>query len=261
MFRPDAPRLKSRLAAGPAIGAHWFSLGSPSLVEVSAGAGAEAIVIDIQHGLWDRAGLEAAVGACPPETPCLVRAEDDSDAAIGRALDSGAEGVILPMIQSGDQAARAAAGCHYPPHGRRSAGGIRPFASIAGYIAGARAAVTVGVMIETAEAVADARAIASAPLVDFVFIGAGDLGLSFGGDVAALDAACAEVLAACRAADKACGIFTPDLAAARLRAGQGHRFVTTWTDIIAVQRASAAAVAEWRDSPDHSGLPAPVAAG
>jgi 2-keto-3-deoxy-L-rhamnonate aldolase RhmA len=246
MFRPDAPRLKPRLAGGPAIGAYWFSLGDPMLVEIAAGHGAEAAVIDLQHGLWERAGLEAAVAACGSGTPCLVRVEDDSDAAIARALDSGAEGVIVPMVSSPEQAARVAAACHFPPLGRRSAGGVRPFALGPAYAAGAPSAIAVGVMIETAAGVAAARAIAAAPLVDFVFIGPGDLGLSLGGDAAALEAACAEVLAACRAAGRACGIFTFDAAAARRRAAEGHRLVIAGADLLAAH-AAAAAAARWSD--------------
>jgi 2-keto-3-deoxy-L-rhamnonate aldolase RhmA len=246
MFRPDAPRLKACLANGPARGAHWFSLGSPALVEISVGHGADAVVIDLQHGLWDRAGLEAAVGGCPPEVPCLVRVEDDSDAAIARALDSGAEGVLLPMIETAEQAARAAAGCHYPPDGRRSAGGIRTLARFADYRAGARAAVTVGVMIETAAAAARAEAIAAAPLVDFVFVGTGDLALSLGGDVAAVDDACAAILGACRAAGKPCGAFTPTLEAAARRAAEGHRFVIANTDVLSAHDAARTAGEAWR---------------
>jgi 2-keto-3-deoxy-L-rhamnonate aldolase RhmA len=246
MFDPAAPRLKPRLAAGETIGAHWFSLGSPALVEMALATGPDAVVIDLQHGLWDRAGLEAAVGMCPPAVPCLVRLADDSDAALSRALDAGAEGVIVPMVQSGEQAARAAAGAHYPPRGRRSAGGIRPFRDFAAYRAGTDAAIAVGVMIETAEAVADAAAIAAAPLVDFVFIGSGDLGLALGGDAARLEAAVAQVLAACTAAGKPCGIFTPSPAEARRRAAEGHRFVIACTDLIDIGHAFTRAQAEWR---------------
>ena len=246
MFDPAAPRLKQHLAAGGTIGAHWFSLGAPALVEMALTTGPDAVVIDLQHGLWDRAGLEAAVGMCPPAVPCLVRLEDDSDAALSRALDAGAEGVIVPMVQSVEQAARAGAGAHYPPRGRRSAGGIRPFRDFAAYRAGADTAVTVGVMIETAEAVAAAEAIAAAPLVDFVFIGAGDLGLALGGDTALLEAAVAAVHAACTAAGKPCGIFTPSPAEARRRAAEGHRFVIACTDLIDIGHAFAQAQADWR---------------
>jgi 2-keto-3-deoxy-L-rhamnonate aldolase RhmA len=246
MFDPAAPRLKPRLAAGESIGAHWFSMGAPTLVETGLATGPDAVVIDMQHGLWDRAGLEVAVGMCPPAVPCLVRTADDSDTALANALDAGAEGVIVPMVQSAAQAARAAAGAHYPPRGRRSAGGVRPFRTFGAYRAGTDTAITVGVMIETAEAVAEAAAIAAVPLVDFVFIGSGDLGISLGGDAAALEAAVAQVLAACNSAGKPCGIFTPSAAEARRRVAEGHRFVIVCTDIIDIGHAFARSQAEWR---------------
>lgn len=55
--------LKARLKSGPAVGCHWLSLGSPAIAELAADGGPDAIVIDMQHGLWDRSSLEAAIGA------------------------------------------------------------------------------------------------------------------------------------------------------------------------------------------------------
>jgi 2-dehydro-3-deoxyglucarate aldolase/4-hydroxy-2-oxoheptanedioate aldolase len=227
----DAPRLKPRLAAGTPIGLAWCMLGSPALVELAASAGAEAVVIDLQHGLFDRAGLEASVRAAD-RAACIVRTEDGSEPAIARALDAGAEGVLVPMVETGAQAAAAAAAAHYAPKGRRSAGGVRPLADFARYRAWAAEAVTVGVMIETAAGVEAAEAIAGAPLVDFVFIGSGDLGLSLGGDAAALEAACRTIRAACRAAARPCGIFTGSRAEAERRAQEGYALVTTAADIV-----------------------------
>ena len=73
MFDPSRPSLKKRLREGRPLGVHWFALGNVALIEMSAAAGAEAIVIDMQHGLFDRLTLEAAIGAVPAEVPCLVR--------------------------------------------------------------------------------------------------------------------------------------------------------------------------------------------
>jgi 2-keto-3-deoxy-L-rhamnonate aldolase RhmA len=239
MFDPTTPRLKTRLRTGPPLGAFWFMLGSPALVELAARAGAEAIVIDLQHGLFDRAGLEASVAAARP-APCLVRTEDGSEPAIARALDAGAEGVIVPMVESLEAAAAAGAAAHYPPRGRRSAGGVRPLADFAAYRAGADDAITVGVMIETAAGLAEAEAIAAAPLIDFVFIGAGDLALSLG-EPAALEPAIDRIRAACAAAGRPCGLFTMSHTDAERRAAEGFALVTPCADIVATQAAFAAA--------------------
>ena len=108
MFDPRKPSLKRRITDGSGLGVFWLALGNVTLVETAVAAGAEAIVIDMQHGLFDRATLEAAIGCVPSEVPCLVRTADDTSVSIGTALDAGAEGVIVPLVESARQAAAAA---------------------------------------------------------------------------------------------------------------------------------------------------------
>ena len=208
-------------------------------------AGAEAVVVDMQHGLFDRATLEAAIGAVPAHVPCLVRVADDTTTAIGRVLDAGAEGVIVPMVETARQARAAAAACHYPPKGHRSGGGVRPLRNFGAYAAAAPGAIAVGVMIETKTGVANAEAIAAAEGVDFVFIGPGDLALSLGappgGKVHAR--ACDVVFEACRKAAKPCGIFTFGADSAAARIAEGYGLVVVLDDISAMSGAFAAASA------------------
>ena len=173
-----------------------------TLVEIAVAAGADAIVIDMQHGLFDRVSLEAAIVCVPSSLPCLVRTADDTPVSIGTALDAGAEGVIVPLVESERQAAAAAAAAHFPPKGIRSGGGIRPLRNFGAYLKVAPDAIAVGVMIETKKGVVNATAIASAKNVDFVFIGTGDLALSLGASPgsAAHARACAKILKACKKA-------------------------------------------------------------
>jgi len=248
VFDLNRPKLKKRLADGPALGAYWFALGSIAVIEAALEAGAEAVVIDMQHGLFDRTSLEAAVGAVPADVPCLVRVEDDSAVAIGRALDAGAEGVIVPLVETAKQARSAASACHYPPRGHRSGGGVRPLRDFKAYMSAAGEAVTVGVMIETEAGVENAEKIATAKNVDFVFIGTGDLALSLGvapgskehGD------ACRTILAACRKVGKPCGIFTMDAQAAAARVAEGYALTVVANDIATVQEGFAASAATFR---------------
>jgi 2-keto-3-deoxy-L-rhamnonate aldolase RhmA len=249
LFSLDGPTLKSRLKQRRHIGAFWFSLGSVALIETAVAAGAEAVVVDMQHGLFDRMALEAAIGAVPSDVPCLVRIEDHSDAAIGRALDAGAEGLLVPLIETADQAARAAAASHYPPRGHRSGGGVRPLLDFAVYRKVVDDAVTVGVMIETAAGARNAAEIAAAEFVDFVFIGTGDLALSLSGGLKtgkAHETACRKIFEACEATGKACGIFTRDAAAARKRAAEGYWMSVVANDIGAVRGAFDSAVSDYR---------------
>jgi len=248
MFDPRAPTLKRNLVEGHPLGVFWFSLGSVALIEAAVAAGAEAIVIDMQHGLFDRTTLEAAIGAVPAGVPCLVRVEDDTATAIGRALDAGAEGIIVPLVETGEQARKAAAACHYAPKGHRSGGGVRPLRDFRAYMGAASQAITVGVMIETKAGVDNAEAIAAAGHVDFIFIGTGDLALSVatapGGD--AHSAACAEILEACRRAGKPCGTFTFGAEAAAGKIAEGYAVTVVANDISAMNGAFADAAAAFR---------------
>ncbi|MGH6922146.1 MAG: HpcH/HpaI aldolase family protein [Propylenella sp.] len=250
MFDLKNPTLRKRLADGPALGAFWFALGNIAVIEAALHAGAEAIVIDMQHGLFDRASLEAAVGIVPASVPCLVRVEDDTPTAIGRALDAGAEGIIVPLVETAEQATNAAAACRYPPKGRRSGGGVRPLRDFAGYLRAADQAIAVGVMIETRVGVDNAAAIAGADGVDFVFIGTGDLGLSLGTAPGSEthEKACRMILAACRKAGTPCGIFTFGGESAAERIAEGYAMAIVANDISAVGEYFAAAAASFREA-------------
>jgi 2-keto-3-deoxy-L-rhamnonate aldolase RhmA len=248
VFDLKKPTLKTRLAKGPALGPYWCALGNLSVIEAALQAGADSIVIDMQHGLFDRPLLEAAIAIVPPSVPCLVRVEDDTPGAIGRALDAGAEGIIVPLVETAEQARKVAAASHYPPKGIRSGGGVRPLRDFASYSAAAPEAVTVGVMVETKRGVQNAKAIAATKNVDFVFIGTGDLALSLG-TAPGSDThtkACRKIHDACKAAGKPCGIFTLEAAAAVARIAEGYAMATPANDITAVNDYFATAAATFR---------------
>lgn len=245
MFDPTRPSLRSRLAQKAPLGAFWISLGSASVIEIAARAKPDAIVIDAQHGLFDRQSIEHAVGAASRHVPVLVRTAENSPIAIGQALDAGAEGVIVPLIETDQQAADAVAAGRFPPHGHRSAGGVRPLAhDFASYCAQANAHTVVGVMIETERGVRNAVAVAGTPGIDFVLIGTGDLAMSLGvapGDPRH-EQACRGVLEACRAARLPCAIFTGDADAAIARRRQGYNLVVVANDIDIVARGFSSAL-------------------
>ena len=226
-----------------------------TLVETAVAAGAEAIVIDMQHGLFDRASLEAAIGCVPAEIPCLVRTADDMPVSIGTALDAGAEGVIVPLVESGRQAAAAAAAAHFPPKGIRSGGGIRPLRDFEAYLTAAPDAIAVGVMIETKKGVANAAAIAAARNVDFVFIGTGDLALSLGTSPgsASHSRACASILKTCRKAGTPCGTFSFGGKSAAAKIADGYALTVVHNDVSAMTDAFEAEVAAFRKARSNQG--------
>jgi 2-keto-3-deoxy-L-rhamnonate aldolase RhmA len=248
MFDPRRPSLKRRIKEGQGLGVFWLALGNVTLVETAVAAGADAIVIDMQHGLFDRATLQAAIGCVPSEVPCLVRTADDTPASIGMALDAGAEGIIVPLVESGRQASVAASAAHFPPKGIRSGGGIRPLRDFGTYLKVAPDAITVGVMIETKKGVANAAAIAAAKNVDFVFIGTGDLALSLGASPgsAVHSRACASILKACRKAGTPCGTFSFGGESAATKIAEGYALTVVHNDVSAMTDAFEAEAAAFK---------------
>ncbi len=225
-------------------------MGSTTIIELAGAAHADAVVIDMQHGLWDRMSLEAALGAIAPGTPVLVRVAENAAPAIGQALDAGAEGVIVPLVEDGGEAAEAVAAARFPPQGRRSGGGVRPLAAgFFDYYASANERTAVGVMIETARGAENAAAIARTPGVDFVLIGTGDLSLSVGFDDggARREDACQRILHACREAGRPCAIYTASAQEAAARVREGYAMVVAATDITVVSQGFGEAMRRFRE--------------
>ncbi|MBL8708197.1 MAG: SDR family oxidoreductase [Rhodospirillaceae bacterium] len=238
--------LKEKLASGGCVTCHWATLGLPSAAELLAESGPDSVVFDMQHGLWDRGSLEHAVGLVRHRAVPAVRSADDSDYAIGSVLDAGARALIVPMVDTAAQARAVVRKAKYPPLGGRSGGGTRPMLDYKAYIGGANDDILVAVMIETAEAVANAAEIAAVPGIDMLFIGPFDLSMSLGTfpDFGPKhEAAVQSVLAAAKAAGKTCGIFTPYASMAADRRAQGFQWVVLAYDQGLIQDGAKGAVA------------------
>jgi 4-hydroxy-2-oxoheptanedioate aldolase len=216
--------------------AAWSMLGTPAAASLMSRIGADLLVLDAQHGLFDDAALIATVPAVSA-VPVHVRVPDGSAAGIGRALDAGAAGVIVPMVQDATEAEAAASATRYPPLGERSWG---PLAAYRGEPttppAEANARVSCAVMVETSRAIANLDGIASAPGVDMVFVGPFDLAIALGMDVPGLlgdrsdgnplDA----VVAACRRAGTRAGAFAGSLETAAALIARGFTTVAVAVD-------------------------------
>ena len=233
--------LLDKLRAGETVGCHWLLLGSPAVAELFADAKPDAIVFDLQHGLWDRSSLESAIGLVAPLSTPIVRTAENSPHAISTALDAGALGILVPLIETAEQAAAAVSAAKFPPAGLRSGGGVRPLKDFIGYGKAANDAILVGVMIETKKGVDNAAKIAKVPGVDLVFIGTGDLAFSLGTFPEFDDrheAAIEKIDAACRAAGVPCGVFTPFVTFALDRRRQGYQWVVLGSDVEIVHGAA-----------------------
>jgi 4-hydroxy-2-oxoheptanedioate aldolase len=214
------------------IGA-WCSTGSVHVAELLDAAGFDYVCIDCQHGLSGGGAdaLPALVGV--RRSVPVVRVPSNDAGWIGRALDTGAHAVNVPMVSSADDARRAARACRYAPDGVRSWGTNR--SSLTGSPAEVNAAVSCYVMVETREAVECVDAIAATPGVDGIYVGPADLAVSLGfgpggadGDV---DKAIERVRVACVDAGIAAGIQAGGGEDARRRVDQGFDMVTVATDV------------------------------
>ena len=245
--------LRPLLRPGQALRMVWLALGSVPLAEIAANAQPDVLVLDLQHGLWDRASLEAAIGLAQRHVPVLARTTDGSLPAIAQALDAGAAGVLVPLVETAEDARRIVEAGRYPPHGRRSAGGVRPLMHGIPAMLAAGGQVALGALIETAQGVANANEICAVEGLDFVFIGTGDLALSLGtSKPGPLARACGKVRAAAQAHGLPCGIFTGNLAAARKALDEGYDLVVVANDIELAVRGIGDAVQATRPAPARS---------
>ncbi|MBN9051744.1 MAG: hydroxyacid aldolase [Rhizobiales bacterium] len=235
--------LATRLAAGDTIYSGWCGLTSPLVAEVLAREGFDAVTIDGQHGMWDQAATVAAIGSIRHGGAApIVRVPINDEAGVSRVLDWGAEGVIMPMVNTVDDAKRFVAAAKFPPGGERSWGphratmlGRMPDQKI--YLREANRLTVTLAMIETREALDNVEAIAAVPGIDMLFVGPSDLSiaLSNGADVdphsAEVEQALDKIVAAARKAHKWAGIYCMNAERALACAKRGFRFHAIGSDL------------------------------
>jgi 4-hydroxy-2-oxoheptanedioate aldolase len=155
----------------------WLSVSHGFTAEIMARQGFDALCIDMQHGLTDMSDLWPMLQAVSQtDTVPVVRVPSNDPATIMKALDFGAYGIIVPLVSTAEEAARAVAACRYPPVGMRSSGPLRAaHYGGANYQAEANGEIVVLAMIETKEGLANLDAICATPGLDAVYIGPADL--------------------------------------------------------------------------------------
>lgn len=178
-------QLKRKLAAGTPVYGLIASIPSPVSVELIAEAGFDFVIIDTEHVLINPETVENMIRVAESYalTP-LVRVADANPKTMLRLLDGGAQGIVLPMVEQADQVRAAVHACHYHPQGERSLNSGRPGAfgkhSLAEYVALANREIMLVAMIESAEGVRQAEAIAGVAGLDMILEGAADLSQSLG---------------------------------------------------------------------------------
>jgi 4-hydroxy-2-oxoheptanedioate aldolase len=245
----SAQEFAARLRGRERIVGYWSVIDSPVSTEWLAHVGWDYIALDLQHGLIGYSGMVAGLTAIDASgsTVGMIRVESNDPTPIGRALDAGAAGVIVPLVNTAEEAARAVAAATYPPVGVRSYGPMRSQLRIGPTPADANRDTVVVVMIETPQGLANVEEICAVPGLDGVYVGPSDLRLAVGGahpnDPTVDDefeAAVARVREAAAAAGIAAGIHTPDGAVAARRLAEGYTFATVASDLTHLKAASTA---------------------
>ncbi len=222
---------KQRLLKGEIAVGTLLALGSPVAAEIVGRAGFDFVMVDTQHGAWDDlntlyAFRAIAMGGSVP----MARVLCNDYARIGRLLDHGALGIIVPMVNSAEEAQAAVRAVRYPPRGERSIGPRWAEFHGADYPSWADQEIFLAVQIETAQAVEQAESILAVDGVDGCWIGPNDLSRSmavkYGSE--AHRAAIMRVLLACQKAGKIPGFAAG--ADAQEWIEKGFRFVTSSND-------------------------------
>jgi len=177
-----ANKIKKMWADGKPVTLGWLSVSHSFTAEIMARQGFDALCVDLQHGTNEMSDVLPMLQAISQtDTVPLVRVAWNDPAAIMRALDLGAYGIIVPLVNNAEEAAAAVAACRYPPVGMRSSGPVRAaHYGGAGYQAAANDEIVVMVMIETKEGIENLDAICNTPGVDAVYIGPADLSYALG---------------------------------------------------------------------------------
>ena len=176
--------LRTRLHTGAPLIASFVETPHRAVAQVMGAIGYDVLIPDGEHAAFSPRDIEEViVGADLAGIPSLVRVPSTAPSTIGHALDSGAAGVLVPLVNTAEAAHTAAQLSRYPPEGRRGAGPGR--ATLYGLqreeaIANARAETVVAIQIETGTAVENLDAILQVEGVDLVFVGPNDLSHSLG---------------------------------------------------------------------------------
>jgi 2-dehydro-3-deoxyglucarate aldolase/4-hydroxy-2-oxoheptanedioate aldolase len=231
-------RLRAQAMAGELAVGTFIGTASPVAAEVCAAAGFDYLLLDLEHGAGGEEQIRATIPAAASyDVPTVVRVESDARIRIGRVLDAGAAGIMLPRLDTVGDVHAAIRHLHYPARGDRGVAtynracrfGLDPDALFR-----ADDEILGIVQIESARAVTNAAEIAAIDGVDVLFVGPRDLSHDLGvpGQTNAPEYLYAldQVLRAAQKHGKACGMLVPDGASAAAKHAEGWTFLAIGSD-------------------------------
>lgn len=234
--------IKTRLRSGQPVVGTWLTLGSILGTRFLARAGFDYLTVDIEHNLM---GMETAThmfaAAADAGCPVLARVPCGNHDHIKRVLDNGAHGVVVPMVNSRQEAEASVAACLYPPKGNRSVGGsahaLNWGATPVEYYAKANDEIAIILQCEHIDAVRHFDEIFAVPGVDACFVGPNDLAASMRAadgtppSPEVFQQALADILAGCKRLKIAAGIHTFSVEDAQKRIAEGWQFIAVSSEL------------------------------
>ena len=178
-------QLRRKLDDGQTVLGVWQQLSHPAIAELMAFAGYDMVLIDMEHGpgaLFETSNMMRGIAG----TGCsaMVRVPWNDPVFLKRLLDQGPDGVMIPMVESAEEAKAAVAACRYPPHGKRGwAAGVARAARYGfdpDYTLVTSKELVIACQIESVKGVENADAIAAVDGVDVIFVGRNDLAADAG---------------------------------------------------------------------------------
>lgn len=231
-----------------------ITLPLPAIAEMCADAGFDWLFLDMEHGALDLHDVQRIAQAVNDHCPCVVRVPINDRMWIGKVLDLGVAGIILPQVNRAEDAQRAVFAAKYPPQGGRGVGvgrASRYGANLSNYLQNANDEIAIIAQIEHRDAVENVQAIANVAGVDALMIGPFDLSGSFGKpgqiDAPEVQAAIARVREIGIARKISMSLFCPDVVSAQRALKDGFTLVPIASDNLMFVRAASNTIQMLRD--------------
>lgn len=253
--------IKAKLLEGKPIVGQWLSIASPALTELIANIGMDWLLIDTEHSAASWETVEDMVRSMKgTEVVPLIRVGDNDPALIKQALDRGASGVVVPMVNTAEEAARAVEFAKYPPAGSRGVAATRASGygrNLEEYYSKWNEESIVVIQIETSEALQNIDEIAAVHGVDVLFLGPVDLSANIGVfldfEHPSFIEATSRVLEAAENHGKAAGYMAMNASAAIEKIEEGFKFIALGTEArvinLAVGNLFSTVIGEIRNQP------------
>ena len=238
-------RFRERMRSGERLLGTIVTLAAPEVAELMRIVGFDWLFLDGEHTPLEAVDLQHLIQAAGPDLPCLVRVPEAGETPVKKALDIGAAGVVVPMVNSAEEAERVVRLARYTPLGARGVGlgrahgyGLR----FQEYMEQANRGVSVVIQAEHVQAVERMEEIVRVEGVDAVFVGPYDLSASLGrpGEVdhPEVTAAIERITTVCRAAGMPLGVFGTDARAVRPYVARGYTLVVAGVDTMLLGEAA-----------------------